>query len=261
MTKKENIYLIINSLILLIAAFIVAYLPFQFFTYFLARFFDISTEFDGYKIKYLVSESSSLWNNISIITIFGFPPLFSLLLANVTRRYYKRMKRRKGNTKLFLIWLSLIFDNMFWGAIIAGIATSSGFAYFLNWIYIPKVIQIIIAVLGSILFITLSDFLRVSFLQTAPQRAFINSENQKGYKIKIIFIPLFLALLLLSLVEFPDNSWHEIILRLTIFFPLFKTFKYEEEENIKLVKNNRTFLPEWLVIIFIVGYFVLFNVI
>jgi len=261
MTRKENISLIINSLVLFLTAFIVSYIPIQIVSYILTKLFQIPAKFDGYKLIYLISDASVLWNNISIITIFGLPPFVSLILANLTRRYYKKAKRKRGNMKLFLIWLSLCFDNLFWGAMIAGIVTSSEFAYFLNWIYIPKILQIIIALLGIILFITLGDFLKMAFLQTSPQRNFIDSENQRFYKIKIIFIPLILGILIFSLLGYPGNAIHEIILKLTIFFPLLKTLKIEDEENVKLVKNSKTFSIEWLLIIIIGIYFLIFNII
>ncbi len=259
MIKNDSINLIINSLILLIAAFVVAYIPFQLLSFGLAKVLNMPVAFEYYKVKFTAPDASPLWTNATIVALYGVPPFFSLGLANLARLYHKSAKRNKGNLKLFLVWLSLVCDNMFWGAMLAGVITSSGFILFFNWIYVPKIIQIIIIIFGTFLYSSLGTFLKVSFLQTAPLRTDIDVENQIFYTIKIIFIPLVLGVLLLSIFSFPNNSFYEIILRFTIFIPLYKTLKYRKSESIKLAKNSQTFSPEWIVLGLIVLYLVGFR--
>ncbi len=261
MTKKETIFLILNSLLLFVAAYIVSYLPFLYGTYYLAKFFSINVEIKDYAVKFLISDASPLWTNFSIITIFGIPPFLALALAYLSRRVYKKYaKRRRGNFRLLLIWISLCFDNLFWGAMIAGIITISGFAYFLNWLYIPFIVQVIVAGLGAILFATLSSFLSASFIQTTPSRYMIDRDNQLSYKIKIIYIPLIIGLGLVFMLNFPNNSIHNLILKATILLPSFRTIIHVDEDNIKLVKNSRVFSPEWLALIGIIAFFIGFNI-
>jgi hypothetical protein len=259
MKKKEKLLLLTTSTILFVFAFITAYIPFQLSSYFLAKIFAISTNISNFKVIYITDNNSVLWNNLSIISLYGIPPILSFVLANISRKIYDSARKRKSNYKLFLSWLNLHFDNLFWGSIIAGIFTSSGFAYFLNWMYIPYFVQIIIAVLGLVLFFSLNNFSLQSFIQSSPARIFINKENQLKYKTYVIYFPLLLGSVFLIAISFPHFLLHERIINITLLVPLITTAKYFDEENVKLVKNSLTFKPNLGLIVLIILYLLLFQ--
>jgi len=254
MKTKEKLLLSVSSIILFVFSAIIAYIPFQVSFYFIADFFDISLKLEHYKIIVTTPTGSPLWTNISVISLYGFPSILSFVLANITRKVYDNARKRKSNYKLFLAWLNLHFDNLFWGSIIAGIITSTDFAYFLEWLYIPLVAQIFIAIAGIILFYSLSNFSIQSFIQTSHVRVYINKENQLKYKFFIMYLPLIIGTFLFIAISFPHSGLHERILNLTLLIPLINTIKYHDEENVKLVKNSKTFQPNYGIIIFIIAY-------
>lgn len=259
MNKKQKINLTITSTILFLAAAIVSYIPFQLSSFFFSKILGVSTDIEFYKVIYTSPNNSPAWFNASIIVLYGFPPFLSFFLALITRRIYDKARKKSSNLKLFLAWLNIHFDNLMWGAIIAGIITSSGFAYFLNWIYIPFVVQIVIASAGIALLFSLNKFTLFSFIQTSPSRQFINKENQLSYKKFIIYFPVLIGTLILVSLSFPHSMLHERILNITFLIPLIRTAQYIDEEDVKLVRRSKVFQPNYSALLLILIYVLVFQ--
>lgn len=259
MDKNKKYKIVLSSFVLYIFAFFTAFTIFQITVFFLAEDRGIPVGLESYKIIFKAQDNSRLWTEFAVITIFGIPPFLCLLLSILTRKLYEKVRREKSNLKLYIIWLSLHFDNLFWGGIIAGAITQSGFFHFMSWMRIPVVVQIIISVAASIFLYYRYSFLNHAFTQTSPSRKYIGRHKHLQYKIFLIYIPFILATWFLLILEFPDNSIYEIILKITPILALVKTGEYIDITDIKLVRNSKVFSPDYFILILIFIYIITFQ--
>ncbi len=259
MKKEQKIKLFTSSFILNILAILLAFTVFQANVFLLAKFFKIPVGLDGFVVAFRVTDGSALWTSSSITAIFGLPPFISFALSVIARKIYEnRARKKKTNLKLFLIWASLHFDNLFLGSILAGLLTRSGFSYFLSWIYIPYFVQIMIAIVAAILLFLKAPYLNYGFSQSAPSSHFINKKTHKQYKRFLVYFPYLAGVVVLSALLFPNFTIHEIILKATPIIAFIGMRKYIDCEDVKMVKGSLIFSANYALLIPITLFFLAF---
>lgn len=259
MKTKEKIKLLTTSTIIYLMSFFVAYTVFQALTLVLAKIFGIGTEFEYYRVEFTTSNYSYLWDSVSIIMIYGVPPLVSFGLAIITQRLHNFARKKRSNMKLLYGWLAINFYTIFLGGIIAGLLTSSGFAYFLNWMYIPFIVQIILA-LGALAFMFFQrNYLNYALLQTSPSKSYIAKAIQGKYKKYVAYYPFIIGSIILFSIGYPSYSIHDIILRVIPVIAIFGLRKIIDEDDIKLVRNSQVFSPNYGFLILIIAYILIFQ--
>jgi len=249
MTTKERILLSANSTLHFLAAFIFVYGVFIASTFFFSYLSGIESVLFKYKITFVTPDNSSLWTSISIIMIFGMPYFFVLATSLFARRLYDKARRRSNNRKLFLLWVNLQAGAFFWGALLGGMIDAGGFAYFLNWMYIPFFVQVILAVVGMGILFLQHKFALYAFCQNSSRRKYLTRENQRSYKFFIIYIPFLVGFFIFTLLQFPGDEPTDRIVVLMLLFSLFPTLKGLDAEDIKLTRHSRVFHPDWVLVI------------
>ncbi len=257
---KKRLLLLATSSILFIAAVLLAYLTCQFFTYFIAGFFSIPVAFEYYSLVFPIKDNSPLWTEYAITAIYGVPLFIALLFSLISKSLFLSYRRKSGNQKLFFIWLKLAFENLFFGSIIVSVLTKTNVSFFLNWMYIPYSVQIVMVMFSGVLFFRCSKNLATSFLHTAPNHQFLNEDHQFIYKFFVSYIPYFLGSIVFLILWFPALQLEKQIYLLPMAIPLLGTIAQTNSDNVKLVKNSRVFNPNWLLLIPIFGYFITFIV-
>ncbi len=215
----------------------------------MARIMDIPCGITDNKLAFRIPNNSYLWTNMSIIATLGFPALAGYGMSYVARALYGRARKRSSNLKLFLVWLSLHFNVLFWGNWITGLITQSGFVIFLNWIYAPLWMQIVIPVGGLVLLNRQFQYTLYAMVQTAPGRAYVVKPLQKNYKKAVALKPYFFGSLFLMLTGIPAYSFVEFIFLPLYLLNLLGILQYIDEEEVKLVKHSQIFKPDYLLLI------------
>ena len=147
--RKRLIHFTINSTVLFLIAYIIAYITYQAFVMFIASRFGINSVFYFFEVAFPIGNNSSLWDesgfNIILITFSG--PFISVILGVYYLLRSVRKEKTKGLTKLFVLWLSFHFLNFFLGAFVAGAITHQGFGYVIEWLFMAPFLRFGLSIL------------------------------------------------------------------------------------------------------------------
>ncbi len=249
MNRQEKLNIIINSTLHFLASYLFVYVFFTLITYTAALAMGIDSGITGNKLTFRIPDHSPLWTNISIIAVIGMPSILSLGMSYISRYFYNTARKRRSNLKLFWVWTSLHFNVLFWANWVSGLATSSDFGAFLNWVYMPFWLQIVLGVGGLVLLYLQNGFTLYGIVQTAPSRAYVAKSKQKEYKKFAAIYPYIAGSLVLFLLGIPSYAIADRIFTLIYLFNLIPILQYIDEEEVKLVKNSDIFKPDYLLII------------
>ncbi|MBK6965676.1 MAG: hypothetical protein IPH20_17560 [Bacteroidales bacterium] len=158
----------LNSLGFYILAYLSVYLIYQFTEALAAANFDIDSVLFYYEIYFPIGNSSPLWNKFNIIAITLASPLISLILSLILLRAVLVREKLKPQLRLFLLWVAFHGATYFLGAFVAGIATSQGFGYVVDWMYVNVFFRIFISLVFLFL-LTVTGYKSAVFaLETIP---------------------------------------------------------------------------------------------
>jgi hypothetical protein len=145
--RKRLIHFTINSTVLFLIAYVVAYVTYQAMVMFVASRFGINSVFYFYEVAFPIGNNSSLWSDFNIILITFSGPFISVILGAYYLFLYVRKEKTKGLTKLFVLWLSFHFLNFFLGAFVGGAITHQGFGYVIEWLFMPPFLRFGLSIL------------------------------------------------------------------------------------------------------------------
>ena len=145
--RKRLLHFTVNSTILFLISYIVAYATYQGIVMFVASRFGINSVFYYYEVAFPAGNNSSLWSDFNIILITFSGPLICVLLGAYFLLGRVRKEQTKGLAKLFFLWLSFHYINFFLGAFVAGAVTQQGFGYVIEWMFMPTFLRFGLAIL------------------------------------------------------------------------------------------------------------------
>ncbi len=158
----------LNSLGLYILAYLTVYLIYQFTEVLVASNFDIDSVLFYYEIYFPIGNASPLWNKFNIIAITLASPLFSIILSLVILRAVLVRQKLKPQFRIFFLWVAFHGATHFLGAFVAGIATSQGFGYVVDWMFMNVFFRILISLVFLFL-LTVTGYKSAVFaLETIP---------------------------------------------------------------------------------------------
>lgn len=139
--RKRLLHFAINSTVIFLITYIIAYTTYQVLVMFVASRFGINSVFYFYEVAFPIGNNSSLWSDFNIILITFLGPFISVILGVYYLLHYVRKEKTKGLTKLFVLWLSFHSLNFFLGAFVGGVVTHQGFGYVIEWMYMPTFLR------------------------------------------------------------------------------------------------------------------------
>jgi hypothetical protein len=145
--RKRLLHFAINSSVIFLITYIIAYSTYQSLVMFVASRFGINSIFYFYEVAFPIGNNSSLWSDFNIILITFSGPFISVILGVYYLLLYVRKGKTKGLTKLFVLWLSFHFLNFFMGAFVAGVITQQGFGYVIAWMFMPTFLRFGLSIL------------------------------------------------------------------------------------------------------------------
>lgn len=161
-------YAMLNSFGFYILAYLVIYLIYQFTETLVASNFDIDSVLYYYEIYFPIGNASPLWTRFNIIAITLASPFVSVMTSIILLRVVLMREKLNPQFRLFLLWMAFHGATHFLGAFVAGIATSQGFGYVANWLYMNVFFRILVSLIFLFLLTVTGYYSAVFALETLP---------------------------------------------------------------------------------------------
>ncbi|MFU8842454.1 MAG: hypothetical protein ACNA7V_01455, partial [Bacteroidales bacterium] len=209
---------------------------------------DIPAVLYSYRIFWPLYTYSSLYTRQALIFIFAAGPVLSLVIAILFYRIFIRIRLLCVNFKILTLWVLFHSINLFFGAYIAGVITRTGFVYTTEWIFYSQVfgIEEIIFLIACISVLVISGlFLTRHFLAATCMPVMNESKIRIFYILAQVFLPWFLGMVVLAMINYPRNPPELLILYIAsalMIIPILFSFNTPDNQNIRVgssVKQGR----------------------
>jgi len=195
---------LLNSLGFYILAYLLVYLVYQFTETVVASNFNIDSVLFYYEIYFPIGNASPLWSRFNIIVITLSSPFVSVMLAIILLRVVLMREKLKPQLRLFFLWVAFHGATHFLGAFVAGIATSQGFGYVANWLYMNVFFRILVSLIFLFLLTVTGYYSAVFALETLPAGV-----RQHRWRLSValgarFIIPWIIGGLIIIVIKFPN---------------------------------------------------------
>ena len=236
----------VNSTMLFLLAYLLAWLTYQAVVIITSAFFHIDSVLFFYEVMFPVGNSSELWSSFDIILITISGPITSLVTGSLYYVFLVRNGKVKGNRLMFFNWLIIHSYCMFFAAFVAGVITNQGFGYVANWLYMNVFFKILFSLifLFSLSWISFKNAGHI--LETSNSVFRIKPKNRMFFLFSQTVFPWFVGTLLLILVKYPRiTPQHEnilvydLIIIVSILFMIIPPFFNKEAAPKLVVEKER----------------------
>jgi hypothetical protein len=147
--RKRLFHFAINSTLIYLITFFITYLTYQALVMFVASRFGINSILYFFEVYFPIgnNNNSGLWSDFNIILITFSGPFICVILGVYFLLLYVRKEKTKGLKKLFFLWLSFHYLNLFMGAFVGGVVTHQGFGYVIEWLFMPTFLRFGLSIL------------------------------------------------------------------------------------------------------------------
>lgn len=170
----------------------------------------IALDLNGFSFP--ISNYSSLWTADAIRMIFVAGPAVCLLAGFAFAGWSLSLGARDVFLRDFFFWLAFHGINMALGGVIAGVLTSSGFAWFAKWIYLNETARFFIALLAFFGLALSGILLTPLSLRSAPSLWHIRWHDRYIYLFSRMLVPWMAGLAIIVLLRLPAIPLHDLIL-------------------------------------------------
>jgi hypothetical protein len=269
--RKRLLHFAINSTVLFLISYIIAYVTYQAFVMFISSRFGINSVLYFYEVAFPIGNNSSLWDdsgfNIILITFSG--PFISVILGTYYLLVYVRKEKTKGLAKLFVLWLSFHFLNFFMGAFVGGVITNQGFGYVIAWMFMPTFLRFGLSIL-FLFGIGIIGYLHTIYFLESSNSLYWTQKHKKNWL--VIFggiFPWAFGTIFLFILKYPfviptheNIVVYDSIMYMTIVFfiaPMLVNFRDKPnfDQTVRKAKGRRV---NWLYLVIFVLIMVVFRV-
>jgi len=257
----------INSAILFVLTYLIAYLTYQLAVMFAASRYGINSILLFYEVFFPIGNFSDKWNSFNIIIITFAGPLISVILGSVYLLLYVRNQRITGLKKLFYFWLGLHSINFFLGAFVGGVVTQQGFGYVIAWMFLPTVVKFGLSIICLFALGLIGFFYAIYFMESSGSFFWTMKSNRLVYLLFSGLIPYVAGSIFIFLLKYPRViPQHENILvydsitYATMFFiiaGMFVNFKAQPMFDKTTKREGRKI--NWVYLVILVGLLVIFR--
>jgi hypothetical protein len=267
--RKRLLHFAVNSTVLFLITYIIAYTVYQAMVMFVASRFGINSVFYFYEVAFPIGNNSSLWSDFNIILITFSGPFISVLLGIYYLFLYVRKEKTKGLTKLFVLWLSFHFLNFFLGGFVAGVVTQRGFGYVIAWMFMPTFLKFGLSILFLFGMGVIGYIHSVHFLESSNSLYWTQKFKKPWLIIFGGLVPWAFGAVFLFILQYPfvipqheNIVVHDTILYMTMIFfiaPMLVNFKAKPnfDQTVRKAKGRRI---NWLYLVLFVLIMVIFRV-
>jgi len=265
--KSLNKNIIINSTILFVIASIIEQTLHE-CGHFFAGILVHSKEVVLYH-NYMSSNDSDL-SSLKIIIVKASGPIVSLLIGIIFHLICS-FQQKRNLLFLFNLYMSVFGYIGFWGYIMISpffIYGDTGYIFFT--LGFPLWLTILIATSGAIILFFIMKKLTRFFVETGSLEIIENTKERKSFIESLIFYPLFLGIIITTLMNLPVPTLLSLIAPICSPFTILWTYGYALKEKYPLQNSNKefdkltrlnTFLPVILCIIIIINRLLVYGII
>jgi hypothetical protein len=268
--RKRLLHFSVNSTLIFLITYVIAYSTYQALVMFVASRFGINSVFYFYEVYFPIGNTfnSGLWTDFNIVLITFSGPFISILLGTYFLILHVRKEKTKGLRKLFVLWLSYHFLNLFMGGFVAGVVTQQGFGYVIAWLFMPTFLRFGLSIIFLFLMGLIGYLHAVYFLESSNSLYW----TQKYKKIWLIIfgglIPWSFGAIFLFILKYPfvipqhsNIVVHDTMLYITMVFfiaPMLVNFKEKPsfDQSVRKAKGRRI---NWMYLVLFVLIMVAFR--
>lgn len=168
-----------------------------------ATHFKIHGNWNPSRITFKLDDSE--WWRTAVVAVYGIGPLLCLLMGVVAFIWFWRRERaRRGQLKLFLLWVTFHSCNAVFGALLADTITHSGFWFVPGWLLVlGNVVTIVLAILAGLIQLVLGYFGAVAFLQAHDSKTVMRYHNRQQMVFSTLIAPWVVGSLFITLTKLP----------------------------------------------------------
>ena len=256
----------VNSTLMFMLAYLVAWLTHQFAVIVAAAFFHIDSVLFYYEVMFPCGVLSRLWtvSNIILITLTG--PIVSLITGMLYLEFVIRRKRARGNMLMFFNWLVIHSFCMFFAAFVAGAITWRGFGYAINWSNLPIFVRIMVSAIFLFLLSFFGYYGTRFILETTNSIDRIRTKNRKIFLLNQTLLPWAFGTALLAGIKYtslkPQHNnilAYDLIIIFGVLFmivPQFFNKRVRPNLNENKMKHTRTEISILAVAITVLSFLV-----
>lgn len=229
--------LTIYSVISYITAYFTVYLTYNLATILVARFYDIKTTLNHFKLSYAAMDGSPLWTFDSAIYVFGAGTFILSVGALILIRVYKTYKHKENFRKIFLFWIILHCINRIMGLFIIGTLFDLWFSnVILDWIFVSHSIKIIMVITAFALLLGIGSKTTRPLLFSARSFTFVQDRKMLFFVWTQAFKVWFISSIILFIIHLPSFTLAENFLSLSMLLLIFPS--YFNHQSIALPHTN-----------------------
>ena len=178
-------------------------------TILVARAYHIPVALSYSGLSFPISNYSTLWSADAIRMIFIAGPGACLLIGFIFSGWLLNLPGKAVFLRDLFYWLSFHGINLALGGIIAGVLTSSGFAWFAKWVYLNETARFFIALVALFGLGFTGVLITPISLKSTPSLWYIRWENRYLFLFSRFLIPWLTAMLIMILIRLPAIPLHD----------------------------------------------------
>jgi hypothetical protein len=265
--RKRLVFFSINSVILFVLTYLIAYLTYQIAVMFVASRYGINSVLLFYEVFFPIGNYSDKWNSFNIIIITFAGPLISIIMGTIYLLLYVRKDRITGLRKLFYFWLGFHSVNFFLGGFLGGVITQQGFGYVIEWMFLPTVIKFGLSIVCLFTLGLIGFYYATYFMESSGSFFWTKKSNRLIYLLFSGFLPWVGGTIFIFLLKFTHKiPQHENILvydsiiYATMFFVIagmFVNFRSQPMFDKTTKREGRRI--NWVYLVILVGLVIIFR--
>jgi len=248
----RNLTIVINSLLIFIASYVLVYLFYWLTSMLVASWYGLDSILYYYDLKF--NDHSNLWTRFNILLVTGIPPFLCLFFGLYLYRVIFKHASLVGLHKLFILWTSFHLFNHFFGAFPSGIVTSEGFGYVAAWMYMNTAFKFLFSLVSLFVLGLIGYYSTQHMLETSDSVHRIKKENRTSFMLIQVAIPWLIGTIIMLLIRLPEGFKYpyETLMFFSMGFlviPPFFNQKVKPKLNLVKVKKKRHIHMGYLVMV------------
>lgn len=219
--EKQKIYTF-NSTLCFVFTYLLVYGLNQLVTLGMARLNHIPAVLFPGHINFKISDNA--WRVSDVVSTYGPGPVVCFLAALVSAFVFNRIKHLGGLRKLGFLWFSLHGFNFFLGGLIAGTVARGGFWYAVRWSIPSDAVTWGLCAFAGLLLLLIGFLAAPGFLISCDSITLIQFENRRKLLNALVIWPWLLGSLVIFLLKFPDLTYLDALLHLTLLLMLLPVY-------------------------------------
>jgi len=193
-----------------------------------------------YGVEFLISDSSTIWDDTSIILLFLSGPAICLLVGILLNIIIYKQHKRSEKHKIVLIWIILWCYIWFFGGLISGWISKGGLTYFTEWLFDTSSLNPVMAILSIMVLISTGARFKIFIIESSNSIYRIHRDKRKAYFNYSYVMPMLTGIGVFILFKLPAIRINEFILLISFMLYLIPLFNNTKgKPSLKLNKKER----------------------